>query len=55
MNQMFLGGKKKAEAFYFCVCFARGIKIIFPSVRSSPITIMFVLQTLKKLTDVFGY
>ena len=56
---VFWGKKKKLKPFIFvcvCVCFAWGIKIIFPpSVRSFPITIMFVLQTLKKLTDVFGY
>lgn len=55
---MFLGGKKLQPFICVCVrvCFAQGIKIIFPpSFRLFPITIMFVLQTLEKLTDIFGY
>lgn len=54
-----LGGKKKLKLFIFvclCVCLAWGIKIIFlSSVKLFSITIMFVLQTFKKLMDVFGY
>ena len=39
-----------------CVCLAWGIKIIFlSSERLSSITITFVPQTFKKLTDIFSY
>lgn len=55
---MFLG-KKMLKPFIFvrvCVCLAWGIKIIFlSSERLFSITITFVPQTFKKLTDIFGY